>query len=133
MFSDEIVCKKSPCSINGVHQPKIPSNAPIYALSFINDRVRNLGLDGAKGFTLNEVKQRAEKICSSNHEGEALYAKNPAICLDLVFIYQLLHEGYGIPENRQILSGQTINGYETGWTLGSALSVVEAAPTFCKV
>lgn len=125
-------CKKAPCSIGGVHQPKIPETSTIYALSYFNDRIRDLGFNGSDGFTLNEIKKRAQVLCSAEMEKDALYAKNPAICLDLAIIYGLLHDGYGIADDRKINSGQTINGYETGWTLGSALSVIEAAPTFCS-
>jgi Golgi nucleoside diphosphatase len=123
-------CKREPCSIGGVHQPKIPHNAPIYALSFINDRVRDLGLDGSVGFTLAQLKEKSEPVCSEAKD--RLHGANQAVCLDLVFIYILLREGYGISEDRSIHSGQKINGYETGWTLGSALSVIETAPNHCK-
>lgn len=127
-----VTCEKAPCSINGVHQPKLPENAPIYALSYINDRAVDLKFDGKAGYTLEEIKKRSEVLCSASKDQEAAYARNPSMCLDLAFIYTLLHEGYGIPENRKIYSGHTINEYETGWTLGSALSVIESAPTFCK-
>ena len=126
------VCEKAPCSFNGVHQPKLPENAPIYALSYINDRAEILKLDGIAGFTLSEFKKRSEVICSASKANEIAFESNPAICLDLAFIYVLLHEGYGIPVTRTIHSGRTINSYETGWTLGSALSVIESAPTFCN-
>lgn len=132
LFTDKVPCSKSPCSINGVHQPKIPENSPIYALSYINDRAEDLGLKGSDGYTLNEIKKRAETICSTPLKSETLYEKNPALCLDLTFIYSLLKDGYGIHEDRKIYSGHTIKGYETGWTLGSALSVIETAPTFCN-
>lgn len=132
LFTNGTVCEMAPCSFNGVHQPKIPENAPIYALSYINDRAGNLKLDGTVGYTLQEIKKRSEEICSASISQESLLESNPGICLDLTFIYTLLHDGYGIPLNRKIYSGQTIKGYETGWTLGSALSVIETAPTFCK-
>lgn len=132
LFSNKTICQKLPCSINGVHQPVIPNNSPIYALSYINDRATELGFNGKDGYTLNEIKKRATEICSASKTSESLYETNPSICLDLVFIYTLLHDGYGIGDDRKIHSGQTINEYETGWTLGSALSVVESAPTFCN-
>lgn len=91
-----------------------------------------MGFNGAEGFTLAEVKKRAEVICSADKEKETLYTQNPAICLDLAIFYGLLHDGYGISDDRKINSGQTINEYETGWTLGSGLSVIETAPTFCS-
>ena len=131
--NDKAFCERLPCSINGVHQPNIPEQSPIYALSYINDRIQDLGLNGAEGFTLNEIDKRSQVLCSaeSNKETESRFSKNPAICLDLAIIYGLLHDGYGIKGDRKIHSGQTINEYETGWTLGSGLSVIENAPTFC--
>ncbi len=132
LFSDKNSCKSAPCSFNGVHQPQIPETSPIYALSYINDRASDLGFNGVDGYTLAEIKRKSEGICSGSLKSEPIYEKNPAICLALAFIYTLLHDGYGIREDRRIHSGQTINEYETGWTLGSALSVIESAPTFCN-
>lgn len=125
-------CEKAPCSFNGVHQPKLPETSPIYALSYINDRASDLKLNGTAGYTLDEIKKRSEVICAASLSHETVLESNPAICLDLAFIYTLLRDGYGIPPNRTIHSGQTIKDYETGWTLGSALAVIETAPTFCK-
>ena len=48
--------RKGSCSINGVHQPKLLENAPIYALSYINDRAVDLKFDGKAGYTLEEIK-----------------------------------------------------------------------------
>lgn len=122
-------CEKKPCSFNGVHQPKIPENAPIYALSYINDRAIEFGFNGTKGFTLRDFKKKSQVACGSRRSA---VGSNLSLCLDSVFIYELLKDGYGISEDRLINSGQTIKGYETGWTLGSALSVIESAPTFCS-
>lgn len=130
--NNKTFCEKAPCSIAGVHQPKIPEKSPIYALSYFNDRIRDLGFNGADGFTLDEIKKRSEVLCSAEMNKDSLFDKNPVICLDLAIIYGLLHDGYGIKGDRKIHSGQTINEYETGWTLGSALSVIETAPTFCN-
>ena len=130
--NNKTFCEKAPCSIAGVHQPNIPENSPIYALSYLNDRIRDLGLNGAEGFTLNEIKKRAEVLCLTEMSKETLFENNPVICLDLAIIYGLLHDGYGIKGDRKIHSGQTINEYETGWTLGSGLSVIETAPKFCS-
>lgn len=130
--NNKTFCEKAPCSIAGVHQPKIPEKSPIYALSYFNDRILQLGLNGAEGFTLNEINKRAEVLCTAEMGKETIYNENPDICLDSAIIYGLLHDGYGIKGDRKIHSGQTINEYETGWTLGSGLSVIETAPTFCN-
>lgn len=131
LFHKDTVCETKPCSFNGVFQPKIPDNAPIFALSYIYDRARELGLN-SNGYTLSEIRTRGQKVCSDGFEGNMLYKKVPEFCLDLVFIHTLLNYGFGIPEDRKIQSGFQIGNYETGWCLGSALSVVETAPTFCN-
>jgi len=122
-------CAHSSCSFNGLFQPKLPSNAPIYVLSYVYDRARDLGLP-AEGYTLSDFKAFGEKICSPSGL-ELPGQSNLEMCFDIVFIHTLLHDGFGVEEDRRLVSGFQINGYETGWTLGSALSVVEHSPTHC--
>jgi guanosine-diphosphatase len=131
LFEKNAECVTKPCAFNGVFQPKIPENAPIYALSYVYDRARELGLD-SNSYTLGELRTRGQKVCSDGFEGNALYKKYPDFCFDLAFIHSLLNHGFGISEDRKIQSGFQIGNYETGWTLGSALSVVETSPTFCN-
>ena len=65
---NQTVCEKAPCLIKGVHQPKIPENAPIYALSYIHDRATDIKLDGGTGYTLEEIKRRSEVLCSASKD-----------------------------------------------------------------
>ncbi len=131
LFASKAECFLKPCAFDGVFQPKIPENAPIFALSYIYDRARELDLN-ADSYTLGELKTRGQKLCSDGFEGNSLYKKHPEFCFDLVFIHALLNHGFGIVDDRKIRSGFQIGNYETGWTLGSALSVVESSPTFCN-
>ena len=131
LFDKEAECPTKPCAFNGVFQPKIPENVPVFALSYVYDRARELGLN-ADSYTLGEMRSRGQKVCSDGFEGNALYKKYPDFCFDLVFIHSLLNHGFGLSEERKIQSGFQIGNYETGWTLGSALSVVETSPTFCN-
>lgn len=131
LFRKDVDCQVKPCSFNGIFQPPILSQSSIYALSYIYDRARQLGLN-SEGYNLGELKTRGQKVCSDGFDGNALYKKVPEMCMDLVYIHTLLSFGLGIPEDRPIQSGFQIRNYETGWTLGSALSVIETAPAFCS-
>lgn len=123
-------CPHGECSFDGVFQPRLPENAPIYALSYIYDLARELGLPG-EGYSLQDFRRYGERLCGAGAGLGVQLQRNPELCFDVAFVHTLLHEGLGVGEERRLVSGFQINGYETGWTLGSALSVVEHSPSHC--
>ncbi|KAI9339219.1 nucleoside phosphatase family-domain-containing protein [Zopfochytrium polystomum] len=139
-------CAMPPCSWDGVYQPRLRSAFPegleIYAFSYIYDRTAELGAlvengDGDGGvFTPDAVRALGEKVCEVDGElpasapanfaalGKAV-EKDPALCLDVGYIYHLLATGYEIPGARKLRSAKKIRGVETGWCLGATIHVLD--------
>ncbi|CAG8592885.1 7509_t:CDS:2 [Cetraspora pellucida] len=133
-------CSLSPCSFNGVYQPPISetfSNNEIYIFSYFYDRVSPLGMPSE--FSLKELRDLTDDVCIGNinqfeHLPEAMkeLQKNPHYCMDLSFIYGLLHIGYEIPLEREVKMAKKIKGIETGWCLGAAISILDQKQ-WCKL
>ncbi|PKK75516.1 hypothetical protein RhiirC2_736422, partial [Rhizophagus irregularis] len=126
-------CPLSPCSFNGIYQPSLEvtfSLHDIYAFSYFYDRMSPLGIPA--DFSLKELRDLTDAVCAGNvsqfsHLPEAMkeIKKNPHYCMDLTFIYALLHVGYEIPLDREVKIAKKIKGIETGWCLGAAIAVLD--------
>ncbi|KAG9292136.1 hypothetical protein G9A89_005280 [Geosiphon pyriformis] len=139
VLNKEKECTLSPCSFNGVYQPPLHqtfSFHDIYAFSYFYDRASPLGMPSE--FSLRELRDLADKVCASNlnnfaHLPDAIKElnKNPHYCMDLTFIYELLHIGYEIPLERELKIAKKIKGIETGWCLGAAIAILDQK-LWCK-
>ncbi|KAF9543397.1 Guanosine-diphosphatase [Mortierella hygrophila] len=133
-------CDMSPCSFNGVYQPSLHATAEddIYAFSFFFDLTAPFRLGSAtlaQEMTIGEIEELAERVCIGDEDGflefqgsaEAMkeLRKSANICMDLRFIYGLLQHGYGIPKARKIKLAKKLKGYETGWTVGGSIAILE--------
>ncbi|KAJ3214748.1 Guanosine-diphosphatase [Dinochytrium kinnereticum] len=145
-------CSVDPCSWDGVHQPPMAVAFPepdgdIYAFSYIYDRTVELGyfVDGngdPTPFSVDGIRDVGDQICAVGLDGKphggrkgaakgvdgrpGLAVKNePAVCMDLGFIYHLLATGYEIRGGREIKTAKKIDGVETGWCLGAAIRVLD--------
>lgn len=49
----------------------------------------------------------------------------PWHCLDVVYVYQLLSNGYGLPDTKHIFMAKKLQGKETSWALGAAYSLLD--------
>ncbi len=126
-------CPLSPCAFNGIYQPSLQetfSVHEIYAFSYFYDRVSPLGMPS--DFSLKELRDLTDAVCAGNvnqfsHLPEAMkeLKKNPHYCMDLTFIYALLHIGYEIPLEREVKIAKKIRGIEAGWCLGAAIAVLD--------
>ncbi|KAJ3105092.1 Guanosine-diphosphatase [Phlyctochytrium planicorne] len=154
-------CKVDPCSWDGVHQPLISHTFPephgdIYAFSYIYDRTIDLGFfvdekENPKPFSVDGIRDLGDQLCGIGLDGKAHRSKGksieaklrkavetePAVCMDLGFIYHLLSTGYEIRGSREIKTAKKIDGIETGWCLGAAIRVLDemmggAAGGLCK-
>ncbi|CAG8433901.1 12133_t:CDS:2 [Ambispora gerdemannii] len=134
VLNKEKECPLTPCAFDGIYQPSIRetfSLHDIYAFSYFYDRASPLGMPSE--FSLRELSDLANEVCSGDlekfaHLPQAIkeLEKNPHYCMDLTFIYGLLHIGYEIPSEREVKIAKKINGIETGWCLGAAIAVLDA-------
>ena len=123
------------CSFAGTFQPPIHKHAQVlYAFSYFYDRIVPL-LPSKESVTLRQLEAQAREVCSlgydQQHAYEALIRENPLYCLDLAFIDSLWRDGYGIAEHSEIHLAKKIQGYETGWSLGESLRLVERNDLSC--
>lgn len=127
-------CVKEPCSFNGAHQPPLEQVfAPqddMYIFSYFYDRIFPLGMPTK--FPLKELKVLADQVC----QGPATWEQNfpnsldelydrPEYCLDLSFMFAMLHHGYGISLDRELTIAKRIGKNELGWCLGAALPLLD--------
>ncbi|MBW0527085.1 hypothetical protein O181_066800 [Austropuccinia psidii MF-1] len=139
MMGKDAICKVSPCAFGGIYQPhfeKAFTQGPIYALSYIYDRLYPLGIKTK--FTLNNLLKLVKVICKGTKSNWKLHGLSteaieelegrPESCLDLTFIYSLLSLGYEIDESREILISKKITSIELGWSLGAAIDLLEKTP-----
>jgi guanosine-diphosphatase len=116
-----------------VHQPSLEktfAREDVFLFSYFYDRIKPLGLP--ESFTLRELKELAHKVCQGpKAEGNpwAVFSSlegamdelrgRPESCLDLNFMFALLHLGYEMPIDREVKIAKKIKGNELGWCLGA--------------
>ncbi|KAF9905928.1 Guanosine-diphosphatase [Linnemannia zychae] len=140
IFNKEKACSLNPCSFNGVYQPSLTTSfdSDIYAFSYIFDRITPFrsGSDVAiQDITLQDLETLTDRVCVADEdafkefdtiaEAKSELAKVAEMCMDLNYIFGLLHYGYGIPKDRKINLTKKIRDYETGWCLGASIAVLE--------
>ncbi|RKP13343.1 nucleoside phosphatase GDA1/CD39 [Piptocephalis cylindrospora] len=132
-------CPIQPCSFDGVYQPSLTHSFPdadIFAFSYVYDRLIPLGL--TESFTLKDASHAIDRVCRGDKgvfvDQESLkeYQGNPQYCLDATYILELLRDGYSISENRRIQTAKKIEGFETGWCLGAAISMMDQG-LYCRL
>jgi hypothetical protein len=62
-------------------------------------------------------------LSHSVHEPE-LYQ----MCFRSIFVFEMLHNGYGFPPDYNITAVDTLSGQKLGWALGSILYEVNTLP-----
>lgn len=123
-------CSVKPCSFDGVYMPPIDESFKhdLYAFSYFFDKFA-LPFAATEKFTAGEIKQAASNVCKSNPKvlstGEKELSKNKEWCIDLNFMYSLLSIGYSIPDDRELMTAKKLNGIELGWSLGSAIKMLD--------
>lgn len=123
-------CEGQSCGIGQVYQPSLREfNDQIYAFSFIYDLMKEFltengvltpadiaaaGEKKCRDLTLQSISERPQKISDSS-----LLTKYE--CLYYAYVYALLTNGYGIPEDRKLHVAKKIDGFETAWALGAGI------------
>ncbi|OZJ05783.1 hypothetical protein BZG36_01293 [Bifiguratus adelaidae] len=142
MKKDE-ACSLSPCSFAGVYQPSLTKTFPpgkdIYTFSFFYDVTEPLGMPSE--FTLTELRELTSIVCSGEEVYKPYFAHNPkalealkakpGFCMDLSYLYSLLHYGYDIPDTRVVKTAKKIKNVETGWCLGASIAMLDEV-SVCK-
>lgn len=135
MLNVDAYCPTSSCGFNGVHQPSLAetfADEDLHIFSYFYDRLY-LFFGESSSPTLHEILDITNIVCQGPQVwdetlGELAIAElneRAEYCLDLSFIFGLLHHGYGIPLHRQLKVAKTIKGRDLGWTLGAALSMLD--------
>lgn len=126
-------CNYTSCSFSGVYMPPIHqtfNNSDIYAFSYFYD-IYAEPFNQTNNFTVGQIKKGADAICSNktstnfHPNAKSPLSENQHWCMDLGFLYNLLHKGYNISDSREIKTAKKINGVETGWCLGAALHLLD--------
>lgn len=122
-------CKLHPCAFDGVHQPSLEktfAQEDVYLFSYFYDRIKPLGVP--ESFTLRELKELATRVCQGKSAWDVFHGVDgalaelngrPETCLDLNFMFSVLHTGYEMPLDREVKMAKKIKGNELGWCLGA--------------
>ncbi len=137
-------CKLAPCAFNGVHQPSLEktfAREDIYLFSYFYDRIQPLGMP--ENFTLRELKDLTARVCAGGDAWKVFESipgaieeldGRPETCLDLNFMFTLLHTGYEMPIDREVKIAKKIKGNELGWCLGASLPLLSQDSGWsCKI
>ncbi|XP_066600387.1 ectonucleoside triphosphate diphosphohydrolase 5 isoform X2 [Prorops nasuta] len=94
----------------------------IYAFSYYFERATETGLiEPFHGgvVTLNDFLKQAKEACDYPNTDQ------PFMCLDLTFIYTLLHKGFGLESSTKLYLYKKITGHELSWALGAAFNILQ--------
>ncbi|XP_064599876.1 ectonucleoside triphosphate diphosphohydrolase 5-like [Liolophura sinensis] len=94
---------------------------PVYIFSYYYDRAVESGLiDEGNGGEIHliDYQTKANSICGQPIE------KMPYLCMDLVYMYSLLHDGFGLPDNKHLYLKKKIAGVEISWALGAMFDML---------
>ncbi|CAN6619507.1 guanosine-diphosphatase [Trichomonascus vanleenenianus] len=126
-------CHDGFCGFNGVYQPSLSetfSNEDIYIVSYFYDRISPLNM--AQSFPLVELQLLTEKVCKGadywqEFDDDTVFelVDRPEWCLDLAYMFSMLHYGYGIPLYRHVTIAKQVDGYGLSWALGLALQMLQ--------
>lgn len=108
--------------LTGVHRPEELKQRRIAAFSYFFDLAHEHGLIGVDRFdkelTVGDYKRMAVDLaCGPKGTGFN--------CFDLTFIYQLLSQGYGLPDSKPLHVYKKIDGHEASWALGLAYNILQ--------
>ena len=99
--------------------PKISSNRPIVAFSYFYDRTIPLGLKSP--ITPKGLEAIGKRLCGGEIMAEEVEGE---WCLDLAYLHGLLTNGYKLGDGHKVNVVKQIDGWETGWALGTALELL---------
>lgn len=95
----------------------------IIAFSYFYDRGVESGMiDPAGGnVTVGNFLEAARNVCSNHLKDQ------PYLCMDLTYIYSILHDGYTLPLEKNIQLAKKVKGFEVSWALGAMFDLFAKA------
>ncbi|KAI9594179.1 nucleoside phosphatase GDA1/CD39 [Syncephalis fuscata] len=120
-------CATEPCAINGVHQPDIPDNMPIYAISNFNDVADVFGCHGKStpGCIYTSAQDKCNRLTAE--EFKAPFSDNVSVesaCFAASLSLALTFDSYRIPNNREVYYVDRLPIGQLGWALGAMIDAV---------
>uniref|UniRef100_A0A1I7YWD0 Nucleoside diphosphatase n=1 Tax=Steinernema glaseri TaxID=37863 RepID=A0A1I7YWD0_9BILA len=104
----------------------------IYVFSYFYDRGVQGGLvpktEGNLGgiSTVGGYKKAAKKACALPADQLGPEHWRPWQCLDLTYIYALLHHGYGLPDDKELFLAKRLKKMEMSWALGASYHLLNS-------
>mmetsp|Transcript_45633 Transcript_45633/g.111139 ORF Transcript_45633/g.111139 Transcript_45633/m.111139 type:complete len:997 (+) Transcript_45633:180-3170(+) len=129
------------CSFAGVYQPPLPINNngidEYIATGNYADVFAFLKL--GESSSVSSINDAARHVCSLSWGELQAYNKKLSdpisdpfeleqYCFRAVFVYQILHNGYGFPDDSHITAVDVLNGRKLTWALGSILYEINTLP-----
>ncbi|XP_073008731.1 probable apyrase 2 [Typha latifolia] len=137
-------CESKDCSFNGVWSGGGGAGQKkLYVASFFYDKASEVGIinreEPSGNVTPSDFAKAARTVCKmSLEEAGAAYPKVgnvdlPYLCMDLVYEYTLLVDGFGLKPYKKITLVTRVKYGEAyvgaAWPLGSAIEAVSSQPT----
>ncbi|XP_022705244.1 ectonucleoside triphosphate diphosphohydrolase 5-like isoform X1 [Varroa jacobsoni] len=121
-----LLAKKYVDRLNMFAPQELPSRE-LYLMSYYFYRAANAdliqkGVETQKDLAVSDYRERAISECASSSTRPK---EDTFLCIDLTYIYALLHEGLKLPDNTKITVAQKLRGSEVSWAFGAALSELE--------
>ena len=63
-------------------------------------------------------------VCNSSPVFDESDKENSFMCMDLAYIYSLLKDGYGLPNDKEINVYRELGNMEISWALGAAFHMI---------
>ncbi|EPZ34531.1 nucleoside phosphatase GDA1/CD39 [Rozella allomycis CSF55] len=125
-------CVSLDCLSAEIRNPKVPSETEAYIFSYFYDSLNPLMPEKFFYVTPFEVQKLAEQICHLNETDSYLHKlvkNNPLYCFELNYFLSLWINGFGFNQHQKLYVIKKINNFETSWTLGAAMKMVEDSAT----
>eukprot|EP00455_Lapot_gusevi_P011024 TRINITY_DN1506_c0_g1_i3.p2 TRINITY_DN1506_c0_g1~~TRINITY_DN1506_c0_g1_i3.p2 ORF type:complete len:453 (+),score=210.58 TRINITY_DN1506_c0_g1_i3:54-1361(+) len=135
MFQDTF-CMTAPCAINGVYQPAIPANMPIYGLSSFFYTADFFQCKTAPNSNAGCIIKKAQDWCGPSRKWSDIEKAFSHIskkflfryCFDAAYVTSVLVEGFKFAPEREIVFAENIKGADAGWAMGALLYEVGLLP-----
>lgn len=105
-----------------IKKPVGLNSQEVYAFSYYFDRATEVGLiDPFSGgvIPLSAFLKQAMETCDYPNTDQ------PFMCLDLTYIYVLLHNGFHLDPTTKLFLYKKIGGHELSWALGAAFNILQ--------